>query len=62
MRIDMTSPAPRDAQSPVTIVTDEWIIDVFPSGTVQRYVRRRDGILTGEAYEYQPNGTVARLG
>lgn len=62
MRIDLTSPTPRESQHPLTIVTDDWVIDVFPSGTVQRYVRRQDGILTGEAYEYQPNGTVARLG
>lgn len=62
MRIDMTSPMQGELNRPVTIVTDAFIIDVFPDGSVQRYVRRRDGILTGEAYEYHRDGSVARLG
>ena len=41
MRIDMTHPdSAKRNNTPVTIVTDTSLIDVFPNGTVQRYMRR----------------------
>lgn len=62
MRIDMTSPMQGELNKPVTVVTDSFIIDVYPDGNVLRYVRRQDGILTGEAYEYHRDNSVARVG